>query len=183
MLPTSEPPLLSFDDMVLLELPECLCCLIPLNTTMEQISHDFSCVPGYYRLSFSYSGNYHQKLFWVMRRSKLFVFLTFKDSLVAQLALSVLWDKEEESWKAAPPVGGRLLPPVFMIWETCISLGTGIPYQMPKGRGYHTVLFILILQNSLEQPNREMFHRRNSMVHIFLWSRALTERCWEALKK
>lgn len=46
--------------------------------------------------------------------------------------------------KAAPPGGGRPVPPPCMIWETLISLGTGIPCQM------HIEFFILISQNFLE---------------------------------
>lgn len=142
----------SFDGVVLLELPEFLCCLPPLNTTMGKISCNFLCVPEYLHLPFPSSRNYLRKSFWVMR-SKLFVLLTFEDSKVVWLPLSVLWDRgrlKEESWKAARPGGGRLVPSVYMIWETLISLGSGIPCQMPKERGHHTALFILILQNSLK---------------------------------
>lgn len=90
----------SFDGVVLLELPEFLCCLPPLNTTMGKISCDFLCVPEYLHLPFSSSRNYLRKSFWVMRRSKLFVLLTFEDSKVVWLPLSVLWDKEEDSRKS-----------------------------------------------------------------------------------
>lgn len=40
--------------------------------------------------------------------------------------------------------GGKPVPSSCMIWETLISLGTGIPCQM------HIVFFILVLQNFLE---------------------------------
>lgn len=113
-----------------------------------------------------------------MRRSKLFVLLTFKDSMVAWLLLSVWWDKEEgsrpESWKAAPPGGGGLIPPLHMIWETLISPGAGIPCQMPKVGGSSNCTFypyLAKLSGAVEQLNKEIFHRGNGMVHRFPCSR------------
>lgn len=135
------------------ELPEFLCCLIPLNTTMEQISYDFSCVPGYLCLLFSCSKKLSEIILGDEKEQAVCVSDLQGQSGCSTGIVCAVRQRgrlEEESWKAAPPGGGRLLPPVFMIWETRISLGTGIPHQMPKGRGCHTVLFILILQNSLE---------------------------------
>lgn len=135
----------SFNGMVLSVLPIFLCCLPPLNTTMGQISWNFLCVPGYLHLPFSSSKNYLRKSFYVMRRSKL-CFWPLRTVVLFDWHRSALRQRKAQGRviKAAPPGGGRPVPPPCMIWETLISLGTGIPCQM------HIEFFILISQNFLE---------------------------------
>lgn len=91
----------------------------------------------YLHLPFSSSKNYFRESFWVVRRSKLLVLLTFEDKVVGWLLLPVLWDKgrlEEELWKAAPPgEGGLYLLRYNKIREMLISPGTGISARCPKG--------------------------------------------------
>lgn len=52
--------------------------------------------------------------------------------------------------RSAPPSKESLVPPVYMTWETLVSLGTGNLCQMPKGRGSRVVLSVLTFRNSLE---------------------------------
>lgn len=141
MLCMSELPLFSFNVMVLLVLPKFLCCLPPLNTTMGQISHIFLCVPGYLHLPFSFSKNYLRKSFCVMRRSKLFVLLTFEDSRTVVWLPLQCFETEEGSRKSHKKlqlqVEGGLYP--LHIWSGKRSLAWGL------GSLARCILYILSL--------------------------------------
>lgn len=136
----------SFDGMVLLDRPKFLCCLPPLNTTMGQISCNLLCVPGYLHLPFS-PQNYLRKSFWVMRRSKLFVLLTFKDSMDVGLPLSVLWDKKEDSSKSHEKLhcwveGGLYL---LYMWSGKHLLACGLESLARCPKGGVIILYFLRL--------------------------------------
>ena len=136
----------SFDGMVLSDLPEFLCCLPPLNTTTWQISCNL-CVPGYLHLPSSSSKNYLRKSFCVVRRSKLFVLLTFEDSMFVGLPFSVLWDKEEGSRKSHEKLhlqveGGLYL---LYIWSGKHLLAWGLESLARCPKGGVVILYFLSL--------------------------------------
>lgn len=112
---------------VLLVLPKFLCCPPPLNTTGE-ISCNFLCVPGYLHLPFSSSKNYLRKLFCVMRRSKLFVLLTYEDCRTVVYLPLQCFETEEGSRKSRKKlhlqVEGCLYP--LHIWSGKPSLAWGL---------------------------------------------------------